>query len=346
MLWAVSQAAPMRRMIVEGNLDLYQYVPPYVEAGYASGGFIADMTVNGVISSGSQQQFIARNVDMAQWMNGVWNIVMVGSENTPKPHCGLEGGSPYTIVDETPIIVEKPYIAIENGKYSLMVPKVEKNKKGPTAGFDNADEIPFENVYVAGDDDCADNCLAKTINEKLAAGLNVVLQPGIYHLEDTIVIDKADTVVFGMGLATVIAPANKPAIKVGNVDGVKVSGILLQANKDKAPTLLQWGEKGYAGTAENPGAMHDVFARVGGPDHFETHSELMIQINSGNVIIDDTWLWRADHNVDGAVIDSKNDVRTGLEINGDDVYGYGLAVEHTLGHLLEWNGENGHTYFY
>lgn len=92
--------------------------------------------------------------------------------------------------------------------------------------------------------------------------------------------------------------------------------------------------------------MHDVFARVGGPDHFETNSETMVQINSGNVIIDDTWLWRADHNVDGEVMNEKNKVRTGLEVNGDNVTGYGLAVEHTLGNLLEWNGENGRTYFY
>ena len=58
----------------------------------------------------------------------------------------------------------------------------------------------------------------------------------------------------------------------------------------------------------------DVFARVGGPNHSdeEVTVERMIQINSGHVIIDDTWLWRADHNVDGGVKNEDNYVSTGL----------------------------------
>ena len=262
----------------------------------------------------------------------------------------MDEGLPYTTVDEVPVIVEKPYIVMtDGGKYSLMVPRVEMNKRGPTPNYDNADEIPFENVFVAGDDICPDNCLAKTINEKLAAGLNVVLQPGIYHLEDSIVVGNANAVLLGVGLATLMAPPDKPCIQVGDVDGVKVSGILLQATDKEhaAPALLQWGSsKGYSGNAAAPGAVHDVFARVGADEHTEVGAETMFQINSGNVIIDDTWLWRGDHTIDGLVYNSKNHVRTGFEVNGDDVIAYGLAVEHTLGHLVEWNGENGRTYFY
>lgn len=33
-------------------------------------------------------------------------------------------------------------------------------------------------------------------------------------------------------------------------------------------------------------------------------------------------------------------------MNGNKVTGYGEACEHTLENLLEWNGENGKTYFY
>jgi hypothetical protein len=138
------------------------------------------------------------------------------------------------------------------------------------------------------------------------------MQPGIYHLEDSIVVDRADAVVLGMGLATLISTAGKPCIKVGNVDGVKISGLLLQASAENAPTLLQWGEQGYAGNPAQPGAMHDVFARVGGPDYQEVSADIMVQINSGHVIIDDTWLWRADHDVTGTVGGSKNPVMTGL----------------------------------
>lgn len=75
-------------------------------------------------------------------------------------------------------------------------------------------------------------------------------------------------------------------------------------------------------------------------------TDRMVTVNTGNTIIDNVWLWRADHDVNGSVYDSRNYVATGLQVNGDNVYGYGLAVEHTLGNMLEWFGNNGHTYFF
>jgi|TARA_B110000285_G_C14891501_1_gene498788 hypothetical protein len=47
MIWAASQASPLRRMVVDGNLDLYQYFPPYQEAGFASGGYMSDSVITG-----------------------------------------------------------------------------------------------------------------------------------------------------------------------------------------------------------------------------------------------------------------------------------------------------------
>ena len=67
-----------------------------------------------------------------------------------------------TAIESTPIIVEKPYIILENNKYSLMIPKLEINKVGPTVNYDNAIEVPFENVYVANESDSVE-----TINHKL-----------------------------------------------------------------------------------------------------------------------------------------------------------------------------------
>ncbi len=36
----------------------------------------------------------------------------------------------------------------------------------------------------------------------------------------------------------------------------------------------------------------------------------------------------------------------GLVVSGDSVTAYGLAVEHTLNDLVQWNGNDGATYFY
>jgi len=51
-VWAVSQAAPMRRMQINNDLDLYKY--DYgAAAGFASGGFMADVVTAGTVTSGS-----------------------------------------------------------------------------------------------------------------------------------------------------------------------------------------------------------------------------------------------------------------------------------------------------
>ena len=64
MIWAVSQAAPLRRVVVDNDLNLFEYQPPATAAGYSSGGYIANSKVNGDIRFGSQQQFCVRNVDL------------------------------------------------------------------------------------------------------------------------------------------------------------------------------------------------------------------------------------------------------------------------------------------
>jgi len=93
--------------------------------------------------------------------------------------------------------------------------------------------------------------------------------------------------------------------------------------------------------------MHDVNARVGGENcQGSMQADKMVQINSGNVILDVNWLWRADHDSCGEVYNYKNPVSTGLEVNGDNVTAYGLAVEHTIEDLVNWNGNHGQTYFY
>lgn len=193
----------------------------------------------------------------------------------------------------------------------------------------------------------SDSDSAATINGKLDEGLHLVLQPGIYNLDEPIQVKNANTVVMGMGLVTLVSAKGNACMEVSNVDGVRVSGILFQAGPEDTEALFTWGDdQMYAGDEANPGVMQDVFARVGGPDTDEVKAKTMVKINSGHVIIDDTWLWRADHGQGGLIADSQNPCDTALLINGDNVTGYGLAVEHTLGNMLEWNGENGESYFF
>jgi hypothetical protein len=273
-------------------------------------------------------------------------MVFSGCHNAPATHCGNQGGLPYTTIAATPLIAEKPYISENNGQYTLNIPKVETNKVGPTPGFKNSDQVDFSQVFVANE-----GTSAQDITAKLDQGLHVVLQPGNYHLTDSIKVNKANAVVLGIGMATLISTTGKPCIEVADVDGVRVAGVLLQAGETKSDTLLKWGTDNgkYAGSAEQPGVLSDVFARVGGPTDQRAQpvsTGSMIIINSGHVVIDNTWLWRADHDITGGVVDSNNPVDSGIIVNGDNVIAYGLAAEHTLGHLVQWNGNNGQTIFY
>jgi len=121
------------------------------------------------------------------------------------------------------------------------------------------------------------------------------------------------------------------------------------------------GEIGDDGSPNDPGFMFDIFARVGGDDS-RASVHTMVQINSGNVIGDNIWLWRADHNklqageTPGWNYDSwseyhlvqKHECRCahGLEVSGRNVTMYALFVEHTLESLTLWMGDGGKTFFY
>jgi len=72
----------------------------------------------------------------------------------------------------------------------------------------------------------------------------------------------------------------------------------------------------------------------------------MVTINRAFTVIDNTWLWRADHDVDGNVMNSANPSDVGLVVNGDNVTAYGLMSEHHLTNLVEWNGNYGKTVMY
>jgi len=198
-------------------------------------------------------------------------------------------------------------------------------------------------VYVAHSSDSA-----YTINSKLSAGLDVVLQPGRYFLDESLKLNKAGQVLLGIGMATLISNKGNACVEVGDASGIRVAGLLLEAGYHQADNLLKWGTRN-SGDSNSPGVMSDVFARVGGTNnssHSQVSAKRMVQVNSAQVLIDHTWLWRADHDVGGYVKYSRNWVDNGLQVNGDDVKAYGLFSEHALGDLVQWNGNYGETYFY
>jgi hypothetical protein len=333
MQWAVSQAAPFRRMHIRGDIVLHQH------AGWASGGWMSDALIDGKVEAGPQQQWISRNTEWGSWTGANWNMVFLG---IPDPPAGEWPTPPYTRVAETPIVREKPFLQVDAaGNYFVCVPSLRTQSVGITwhRGTTPGKTLPIDRFYIAR----PEMDTAATINAQLAKGKNLLLTPGIYKLTEAIRVTRPETVVLGLGYATLRPVNGTAAMTTADVDGVIVAGLLFDAGMKPSPVLLQVGPAGSkARHIQNPISLHDVFFRVGGAGVGRTLVNL--EVNSSDTIIDHTWIWRADHG--SGVGWSSNTSANGLIVNGDNVTAYGLFVEHHQQFQVLWNGNHGRTYFY
>ncbi|HEX7728926.1 MAG TPA: coagulation factor 5/8 type domain-containing protein [Terracidiphilus sp.] len=333
MQWAVSQAIEFRRMHVRGNLVLHQ------KHGWASGGWMSDSLIDGNVDSGTQQQWISRNSEWKSWTGSNWNMVFVGVPQAPK---GDWPEPPFTRVDRTPVVQEKPFLMVDaKGAWSVRVPELRLQSAGITwhSGETPGRSIPLSAFYIAH----AGKDTAATINAQLERGKHLLLTPGIYELAAPIRVERPGTVVLGLGFATLRPVRGTAAITTADVDGIDIAGVLIDAGEKVSPVLMQVGPQGSkASHAKNPIFLHDIFFRVGGAG--VGRALVNLEINSNDTVVEHTWIWRADHG-DG-VGWTENSSDNGLIVNGDNVTAYGLFVEHHQQYQVLWNGENGRTYFY
>jgi hypothetical protein len=336
--WAVSQAAPMRRVnVTGGNLTLMDYCTAGPQ--YASGGFIADSRT-GFVINGSQQQFLVRDSSIGGWSNGVWNQVFSGVVGAPPQSFSTTPFSPppYTTLDTSPVTRERPFLYLDSsGEYSVFVPALRRDSSGTTwaGGPAAGSSIPINQFFVATPTDDA-----KAINVALARGENVIFTPGVYHLDRSIDVKRPDTVVLGVGFPTLIPDNGVAAMTVADVPGVKLAGLLFDAGPVSSPVLLQVGKPhSHKSDPNDPTSLSDVFFRIGGAAAGKATTSLVV--NSDDVLLDDIWAWRADHG--NGVGWTVNTADTGVVVNGDDVTAYGLFVEHYQKYEVIWNGERGRT---
>jgi len=320
-------------MHVRGNLVLHQ------NNGWASGGWMSDTLVDGNVGSGSQQQWISRNSEWGSWTGANWNMVFVGVVSPPQ---GEWPTPPYTKVELTSVVREKPFLTVDaRGNWAVRLPELRKGSKGITwhGGSTPGQSIPLSRFYLARPD--VDT--AESINAQLAKGKNVLFTPGIYELGEAIRVTRPNTVVLGLGFATLKPTHGSPAVTTADVGGIEIAGLLFDAGPVKSPVLLEVGPIGSKARHQaNPIYLHDVFFRVGGAG--PGSAQVNLRINSSDTIVDHTWIWRADHG-SGVGWDS-NVSANGLVVNGDDVTAYGLFVEHHQEFQVLWNGNGGRTYFY
>lgn len=343
--WAVSQATSFRRMKVNGSMTLVdQGATPW-----GSGGFISDTVVSGTINAGGQQQWLTRNSEYSKWSGSNINMVYSGCIGSFSDGSYAWPVKRITNLETTTVMSEKPYLVFDDGYY-VCLPALNKNSRGVSWDKNGADlngddaYLPLSSFYVAR----ADRDDAETLNAALACGKDILLTPGIYQIESPLLVENANTIIMGLGLATLkLSGENTDTImRVSDAGGVRLSGIMFDAGA-YSETLLQIGEeKTSVRHDQNPIILNDVYFRIGGAGSAPTSVDTTLEINCNDVIGDNFWVWRADHGNGGTVGWEINKTRNGVIVNGDYVTIYGLMVEHFHEYQTVWNGEHGFMAFY
>src|SRR6266849_1114357 len=296
-------------------------------------------SMSNLVINGSQQQWITRNTKVDLWTNAVWNQVFSGvvgapAQSFPNPT--------FTTLATSPVTREAPYLYLDStGSYNVFVPAVQFNSAGTTwgSGPTPGTSISIDQFFVAQPTDSA-----ATINLALHRGKNLILTPGVYHLDQSIDVTRPDSVVLGLGFPTLVPDNGVVSMDVARAQGMMISGFIFDAGTTNSPALLQVGS-GHARSdneATDPSVLSDVFFRIGGATPGKATTALVV--NSNNVILDDIWSWRADHG--NGVGWTSNTADTGVIVNGDNATAYGLFVEHYQKFNVIWNGNGGTDIFF
>jgi hypothetical protein len=339
-IWSASQAAPIRRAIVNGSVVFQDYC---ANNNFASGGFIADSNVSGKLSFNGNQQYLVRNSTIggaSGCPNGLWNMVYSGVQGAPSPvftgQCQQN-----TVLATSPVTAEEPFLYTDAaGNFEVFVPAVQHGSSGPSwaSGAEAGTSIPLSRFFVASPE-----TPVWEIDIALLRGKDLILTPGVYNLDQPILVTRPDTVVLSQGFATLVPQRGNAAMIVLPNRGVKLSGLIVDAGPVRSPVLLSVGTPGRSDSA-NPDLIQDVYFRIGGAETTPVSAAVSLLDNASNSIIDNVWAWRADHG--NAVGWTSNTADTGLVVTGADVTAYGLAVEHYQKNEVIWSGRGGTDVFF
>ena len=212
MTWAVSQATPLRRVHITGSLDLTGKVP-----SNAFGSTLINSRIDGTVISGdatvgpAQAQWYTRDSWIGAW-NGIGvNTVFSGVEE-PRRRFVANG---MTSLADTPTSREAPFLFIDDDDaYKVFVPHVKHMSSGThwTTGPQDGTALPLDAFFIANPEHTAAD-----INVALGAGKNLILTPGLHALEAPILVDRDDTIILGLGFATLVPAPGISALTVGDV---------------------------------------------------------------------------------------------------------------------------------
>jgi hypothetical protein len=264
--WAASQAAPVRRVDVNGLTTLFDFCDG---PSFASGGFISDSLFTGsTVINGAQQQYLVRNSNLDGWTNGVWNQVFAGVTGAPPQSFP---NPPYTTLAATPVSREKPFLYVDgNSHFDVYVPEAQSDSSGTTwsTGQTPGRSLPIEDFFVVHPGDSV-----QTINNALSRGRNLLLTPGVYDIDQTIKVKHADTVVLGLGMPTLEAENGVVPMTVANRPGIEIAELML--------TRAQRARRSCSGSAPAGATAAPARAMPTIPPRFRTSSSASAARMSG-----------------------------------------------------------------
>ncbi|MCW2738222.1 hypothetical protein [Nocardioides sp.] len=188
---------------------------------------------------------------------------------------------PHTTLDATPVSREKPFLHVDaRGAWRVRVPDARTDSRGTdwTTGSAAGRSLPLSQFHIARSTDSA-----RLLASQLARGKNLLLTPGVYDIDHSLVIRRDDTVVLGLGQATLTAVGGAvPLVVDDHADGVVVAGVTLGAARpppaDDAQhhaqrRLLPVGgpHVGRVGLVVNGARVHATGLFV---EHFQQHNTI------------------------------------------------------------------------
>lgn len=330
-VWAVGKGSYLRRMHIKGSLRIY-------ELGQSSGGFIANSVVDDSILATEQLFGFIRNSVFYQWVGINFNSFFLG--NIGAVAAGKWPDPAATVIPTTPLSREKPFLMYDQRQhqYVMVRPKLKQNSQGIDWSVSN-DRIPQHQCYIAKPQQNVEE-----LNAALKEFKCLILTPGIYQLEKPLQVVNPDTLIYGLGFPALIPKNGQEVMHIDDVDGVQVAGIIFTAGPLYSPVLLEVGsQQNRLRHRNNPLFLYDIYCRIGGSLQ-SGQSQRCIDINSNDVLVDNTWLWRAEYGLNVGWFVNRG--CNGLVVNGDYTLIYNLLVDNFQLWQTWWKGNYGRVYSY
>jgi hypothetical protein len=347
MIYAVSQASSLRSVNINGLLHMgaMTSLPDNKwDMGFASGGFMANCKIVNDLNMGSQQQFICRNTEYGFFPTCLWNHVNLGCKGTNASFSCLTKNASVTnnltIVNETPKVFEKPYLAVSNNtdKNSIIVMIPGQSNSIGNTNVEPTDYITKDNYKIIGTNSSANDINELLLRQEIKC---LIFSPGRYNLDSPIQLNGK--LLFGLGIPVLRSTNHNSIIKgYGKLCGFVFEAGPLASGMNNDIILVNL-EKG------NPSYLWDIACRVGGGDkNNDVYSiDTMLYVGGDNSILDNIWCWVADHYANNEyTLWDKAICNIGVHVTGNNVYAYGLFSEHSRKRNVFWEGDKGEVYMF